>query len=312
VALIAFLVHRVDWAEAGEVFGGVSVLRVGGGLFLFVVAQFLCAVRLWYLLGAESAPVPLAEAIRLTAVGLFANNFLPGTIGGDGVKIYDLIRSGHARGTSVAAIATDRVLNLAALAAGLMLLAFAPGLLPGRLGIWVALIAPVILLLAYLLIRRTAVWSDAHPQPEQDDAGLPLRVRAFRCVRRLLRSGLVYFRRPGVLAIGFGFSLLSAGTMLAACWAAAAALFGEAGFIDVAAAYVMVYFVSLAPVSLNGWGLQEAGIVFFLARAGLPEPAGAGAAILIRLYQLAASLPGGFLVLRDRALVPPRGENDHA
>jgi hypothetical protein len=55
----------------------------------------------------------------------------------------------------------------------------------------------------------------------------------------------------------------------------------------------LAYFVTLVPISINGYGVQELSLTFlFSAVGGLSTAASLTIAVLIRLLYLTASLPG--------------------
>jgi uncharacterized membrane protein YbhN (UPF0104 family) len=72
----------------------------------------LTIVRWWLLARALDLPLPLREAFRLGMLGYFFNTLLPGSIGGDLVKMASVVRSQDRRTAAVASIIFDRVIGL--------------------------------------------------------------------------------------------------------------------------------------------------------------------------------------------------------
>jgi uncharacterized membrane protein YbhN (UPF0104 family) len=65
------------------------------------------------------------------------------------------------------------------------------------------------------------------------------------------------------------------------------------GFWLIAGLWSLAYFVTLVPISINGYGVQELSLTFlFSTIGGLSTAAGLTVAVLIRVLYLAASLPG--------------------
>ncbi|PJB66051.1 MAG: hypothetical protein CO094_08180, partial [Anaerolineae bacterium CG_4_9_14_3_um_filter_57_17] len=61
----------------------------------------------------------------------------------------------------------------------------------------------------------------------------------------------------------------------------------------------LAYFITLFPLSINGYGLQEFSVTYLLSTfAGISLPVSAMLAVLHRLLMMAASLPGA-LTLPD-------------
>ena len=64
-------------------------------------------------------------------------------------------------------------------------------------------------------------------------------------------------------------------------------------FWMIAGVWSLTYFITLIPISINGFGLQELSVTYlFLHVAGLSAAASLGLAVLIRIIWMLASLPG--------------------
>ena len=89
---------------------------------MILLAAFLCAASLvltifrWHgLVVAQGLPFTRRSAMRLGLVGYFFNTFLPGSIGGDFLKAYQISRGQKQRAVAVATVIVDRVVGLWAL-----------------------------------------------------------------------------------------------------------------------------------------------------------------------------------------------------
>ncbi|MGY6558605.1 MAG: lysylphosphatidylglycerol synthase transmembrane domain-containing protein [Nitritalea sp.] len=95
-ALALYLVFRkIDTAALG---GLLRQLHPGYLLLawlLFIASKVLTAFRLHDYYRALQIPINRADNLRLYAIGMFYNLFLPGGIGGDGYKVYLLKKSGQ-------------------------------------------------------------------------------------------------------------------------------------------------------------------------------------------------------------------------
>lgn len=72
----------------------------------------LTIVRWWVLARALALPLPPREALRLGLLGYFFNTLLPGSIGGDLVKMAAVVRTQDRRTAAVASIMIDRIIGL--------------------------------------------------------------------------------------------------------------------------------------------------------------------------------------------------------
>jgi uncharacterized membrane protein YbhN (UPF0104 family) len=77
------------------------------------IGLMLTITRWWILARALGLPLPPREALRLGLLGYFFNTLLPGSIGGDLVKMAAVVRSQDRRTAAVASIIFDRVIGLA-------------------------------------------------------------------------------------------------------------------------------------------------------------------------------------------------------
>jgi uncharacterized membrane protein YbhN (UPF0104 family) len=79
--------------------------------------------------------------------------------------------------------------------------------------------------------------------------------------------------------------------------------------------YSLVYFVTLLPVSVNGYGVQEVSMTFLLTSLGGVSMNGSlTSALLFRTLMMAASLPGALFVpamlAYSRETPPETGKGD--
>lgn len=98
-----------------------SLVRMRVVFFVLAVLAYPCTltlmgVRLWYLLGAQSMPVSLWEAIKQTFLGQFFNQVVPGTVGGDLVKAWYISRQTGRTAATIVTLFVDRLMGLVELA----------------------------------------------------------------------------------------------------------------------------------------------------------------------------------------------------
>jgi hypothetical protein len=290
LAALAFLLSRVDFDRAQAKLAAAD----RGWLLAGFLAQWcskLCWCLRWRALVVTAGyrPAPL-QLLRFILIGLFFNNFLPTTVGGDVVRAVALSRAHVPRAVAAASVIADRILGLLALG----LLATIGGVLgvllfPGG-GPWLASVALAISVsgLVALLTR-----------PE-----LLERVRGFLARRgqkladRLSRviEGVVFLSsRARALSGALFFSLGLAAFAAVFHWSIARAIGIEVPLI---AYFVVVPAVMLAaslPITLNGLGLRELGFVAFLGAQGVPAETAAVFALLAFLGPLVFAILGGIL-----------------
>lgn len=86
-------------------------------IFFLAFAAFLLAIssaslRLELIVKAQKIPITFKDAVYLTFIGYFFNNFLPTSIGGDVVKAYYLSKKIHKKTPAFTAVFVDRAIGL--------------------------------------------------------------------------------------------------------------------------------------------------------------------------------------------------------
>ena len=289
VGLLAFLARNIDIRRTVEFLGETSA-------WLFLVAcgvmvlQALLAVARWRMvMRHQEIQFSFSALLRYFWLGLFFNQVLPSSVGGDAARAYCLVREGCGIGSASVAVLLDRMCGMV----GLVLLVLVTLPLsfefitdgPTRWGV-VLVAGGAAAAIAFVLIldRLTA------------------RFRRWRIARGLTAlsrdaRGLFFAAGPGIRLV-----LLSVGVHLISV--AAMAVLAMAARLDVhwLAFVIVVPLASLlmtVPVSVAGWGVREGVMVVGLGYAGMTAEQAVALSILYGLLLLAVALPGGFVWLLD-------------
>jgi uncharacterized protein (TIRG00374 family) len=226
---------------------------------------------------------------------MFFNLLLPTSIGGDAVRAISLNAGSGRKMPALVSVLLDRLsglLMLLALACGAA--AFTSVTLPGWMLLAITSCAAAAILGLASLPMAIRLLSRLESQR-------PAAAR-FRRFAELLRAALVHFRRrPGLVTGAAALSLV-----IQVSGVVQVALIGGALGLDVPAsvygvAAPMVALLTLAPVSVSGMGVREAGMVVFLQPAGVDPGRAATLAFLWFCSQLAAGLVGGVVYLLRRS-----------
>ena len=234
------------------------------------------------------AGLAVGDIARFFAIGLFFNQTLPSTVGGDGFRIYFAWRAGVGLRGAVHGVLIDRVagmLGLIALAAVILPALFA--LFDDVRAAWAiaALIAAVaagyIILLALdrVIGDWLARWSVTRPIVDLSAAAR--------------RMWLPLPPAAAILALAVANHLLATATMLALARGLALPL----GFGALLVIVVPMLVVAAVPISVAGWGLREQAMVFGLAALGIGATDATALSVLFGGVMIAIGLPGGVLWL---------------
>ena len=114
-ALVAWIVQDVDFSEIGGVLQQSNVTLLVFAFGLYFLGYFLTAVRWRLLISIHRVQPPLLVLVQSFMVGIFFNNFLPSTIGGDVSRMYDVWRIAKDKSSAVSVVLVDRFLGVTAL-----------------------------------------------------------------------------------------------------------------------------------------------------------------------------------------------------
>jgi uncharacterized protein (TIRG00374 family) len=287
--LLTLLARGLDLPAFTRLFAQLPLWFYALSLAIILAGQVLYAWRWRVLLIALGVHVSFSVVLRQYFIGIFVNNFLPSTIGGDIAKVYLLGRD-HGYRSVTASVLLDRLLGvglLAVLAAATLWSVVMPSPVLAAARVAVSGVA-----VAFLFVLALAVFGTG---------GLPAHVSWMG------RSAVNVAARLQRLRVNMTGALTSP------------AILGQAGavviayFLGVAAVYII--FVSMQvgvtpplamilgvvmttavlsniPISLNGLGLREQLNVLLLAPLGVPREAAAAISLLLFGHLLVASLVG--------------------
>jgi hypothetical protein len=270
----------------------VGGLVVAQGLFL--VAILTIVTRWWRLLALAGCPTSWGDAMRLTFLGLFFNNVLPGATGGDLVKGVVVAKRNKGRGAeALVTVLVDRIFGLVALA----LLA---------LGVVLATRDEFEAMRAYLLWGLGALglglvlYSSKTFRRRVGLSALVDRMPLNEKLRSLDRAALSYLKQPGPVAIAFLFSFINHALVILGVIALGGALGVPEGQVSVPEYFVVVPLANLVgalPLAPGGWGVGELAFQGLFQMIGASPALGVAVSVTFRLSQLALSLLGGVVLL---------------
>lgn len=283
--LVVYLLVK-QWGEVAQ-----ALQRIPAGLFLLTFALMLVSrlavIGRWHiLLKAARVPVTVKQTAWITFAGLFANNFLPTTIGGDVARLAGTMLLGFDRAVCLASLFVDRLVGMAGM---VMILPFG---LP-----WI-LNAPDLRGLSYLVLG----WMAAGVAAPSHSGMKSIRENLLQILRRLWRALALWKETPGSLLEALCFSWIHMACFISIMYLLFASM--EHASMEqsisiwlVAGLWSITYFVTLLPVSINGWGVQELSMTFLFTHfGGISMESSITVALLVRTLQMLASLPGAVFI----------------
>ena len=287
LALCVFLLRDQNWNEIARAFQSIAPWRLVVVVLLTFASRFAVTMRWHVLLRAAHEMVSFRQSLRLTFAGLFASNFLPTTVGGDMVRLAGAVQVRMDASVSTASLVADRLVGMAG-----MLLPLPWGLAGlAQVGL-PALAAP--------LSKATPGASGANGTFATAGVAGWIRTvwnKMIAFTRKTLANFGLWMRHPGALGMSFFFTCVHMFCLFTSIWLLLEGMGETISWIEVAGIWSLVYFITLMPVSVNGYGLQEISATLLYVRlGGLSIEASVTIAVLVRTLQMLTSLPGAFFV----------------
>jgi len=286
IALIVVLIRQQGWGDILSALKKISFTDILLAVILIVASRFFVIGRWFILLRSGGVKISFSDTTALTFTGLFSANFLPTTIGGDVVRLAGAMQMGYDRAVCLASIAADRLV--------------------GMLGMVFTL--PYGLYLAFTTL--------GHGAAIQSIALSAFFTRLNNFIKRTLQTFSLWLKKPlallASLACTWGHMLCTFGAL----YILIGGLGSHVSFWMIAGLWSVSYFVTLIPISINGYGVQELSLTFLFSNiAGLTPAVSLTVAVLMRVLYMAASLPGAVFMPSilaaldtDRAVTDENGE----
>jgi len=261
IGLLVYLLDRGGWTEIVTAMRQIYLIDLLWVALLFIISRIAIVLRWHVLLKSGGIDIRFKDSLSLTFTGLFATNFLPTTIGGDLVRLAGAMQLGYDRAVCLASIAADRLI--------------------GMLGM--AMTTPIGLVYSWSTIQSgQAVLSLAF---------LLRKPMAF--IKRTISIFSIWLKNPVSLFTSLAFTWIHMLCLFGSIYLFVDDLGSHISFWMIAGLWSLTYFITLIPISINGYGLQELSFTFLMSHvAGLTPAMSLTVAVLIRAYFIIASLPG--------------------
>lgn len=292
LGLLAALVLIVDVDSVVSILFTADLPLLGLALIVALSDRALMIGK-WIPLARVLVPsVRIAPAVKAYLGASFASLFLPSSVGGDAVRAYAIGRNRDQVTEVAVSIVVERALGfigLTAITGAMLLLALgsvpeARRLLPWVLG--AAVVGCVLLILP--------VFVGGKPNSEQGKGGWWGKLRSLW--DRVLTGYRRYADHPRLLATVGLLSTLEQLFPVAIIWILARALDVPAGIYAVALATPISMFLMRLPIAIDGIGLVEGALVYFLGLFGVTADQALAIAVANRAVTTIVILPGAVFV----------------
>lgn len=264
IILLVILIREESSTEILSALKSIDPFYFIFSIFVMLISRMFVITRWHILLRSASISIPFLRTAMLTFTGLFSSNFLPTTIGGDVVRLTGAMQLGYDRAICLASLVADRLIGMVG-----MLFTLPFGLVP------VFSTPGALQAVAFTLLIE--------------------KIRAF--AKRTLNTFSIWLKKPKALFFSLFATFGNMACIFAAIYFLAEGMSDHLSYWLIAGLWSLTYFVTLIPISINGFGVQELSLTFlFSSIGGLSNAESLTIAILIRILFIITSLPGAFFL----------------
>jgi len=296
------------WSNLTKIFLQMNLWVFGACLGVFIIGQIIVALRWWLLLRTQSIFIDFWAAVRLHFLGLFYNNFMPSSVGGDLIRAWYVTRHTDRRFEAALSVFVDRAIGLVStlVISGFFYTVFLRGrriegtadtqggfsesmVAYSRIFLWSFLCVAAVFCLLLLHTKGRLILMKAWSY---------IYTLSRRMIRKLKDSIVIYCRRPLVVLAAFGLTVFLQLFVITGFW-----FLGVNLGIDASIKYYYVFFtltwvLGAVPVSIGGAVVVEFSLAsLFVKLAGVPQEAAAALALCQRAVWMLASLAGAAIHL---------------
>ncbi|MDD4753647.1 MAG: lysylphosphatidylglycerol synthase transmembrane domain-containing protein [Desulfitobacteriaceae bacterium] len=288
-ALLSWLLFSLDWQETWAALRGIDPLFLLIDVLLIAAAVGVSVVKWRLILKVQGIGVSAGELWNAYWVGLFFNNFLPSSIGGDAMRIFLIGKNAGNTPGVACSVVVERVLATLGLAMVGLGASFFSGENLLNIRVLFIILAAVSLILAAVLVwgripnfLKRGNGKAAHFAGSFIQYGGCLGKKPFVVFQVVIWSA--FFQVINVAVNYYLFKGLGI-TQVA---------FDKALFLIPATAAA-----AMIPVGINGYGIREGAYVALLAHYGVSRSLAFTASLLYAFLVSMCSLWGGILWLRS-------------
>lgn len=285
--LIWLIVRNTDVTGIGDRLATPELAPILSAFAVLGLQIVIISLRFDLILRALDRAIGFGTSAAINLIGIFFNQSLPSTIGGDVMRVWRLTRRGLALGPAVSGVLLDRATALLA-----MLILIAILLVPLAdliadptpvVGLGVAVGVGLVGAVAVTLLKRL-------PQGAR-------RLRLARGLESLVTDYVRLLKQPRIAIGVLGLAIVNHVGSVSAVYLIAQAYGVGLSFTACLLLVPPVLLLSVLPVSIAGWGVREVAMITALGFVGIAAADALVVSIAFGVLNIAIGLPGGLLFL---------------
>ena len=291
ISLLAFLLKKTGLGLFLQSFASVNLELCLLSVMLYIGSQYLSSFRWKILLMPHNITVTTPKLFSFYLVGMFFNNFLPSSIGGDAIKGYDLYRYSKKGKESFTTVFLERYTGLAALLMiGLISLVFISSLPEATL------VKILILGISTIFIVATIIVANSRVKNLTINLVSKLKITKLEKVVFEVYETFGKYKNHKSSFLNAVFLSIIIQVMNIVVYI----ILSNALNIKVPWGYFFLFFpiitvISMLPISINGLGIREGINVYLFTQVGVANSQALSLSLSWFLMVMVISLLGGFV-----------------
>ncbi|WP_425802985.1 lysylphosphatidylglycerol synthase transmembrane domain-containing protein [Desulfitobacterium sp. Sab5] len=287
--LIGWFIVAFNWNQILGMIVGLKLKWLLAAIMWIILAMVVSTVKWQAIIKAQGLQLSNKELWHAYWVGIFFNNFLPSSIGGDAIRILWVAKlSGDSPGAT-SSVVIERVLATMGLAiVGLLGCMFVDNPDHKLITLFGFLIILTLVLLALVMSGRAPKFLQANQN------------KIFKFIAGMIEHGLKARRNPLFIIKALLWSIIFQLCIVGTNYALFKGL--SLNMVDILKSVYVIPATSVAsmlPLGINGYGLREGAYVMLLAPFGVPKAGAFSASVLFAFLVSICSLWGGWVWLRS-------------
>jgi hypothetical protein len=304
LVMLGFLLYYTGFENTLTRLSKANLWYVPIGVVLYLLSQVVSSYRWQFLSEPLGFKLSLREFYDYYLIGMFFSLFLPGSIGGDAVRMFYLAKSANRKKReALLTLLAERGVGLVALLVLTSAVCLTPTLervnliLPLHLPLLPIIHLDLRLILlglsSMILIGYIVLWL------------LPLNQLEKRFPQlELLQQAKVYWANIGLLVKSVSISLLVHGLMVIMHLLIAQALQVHVDVLYITAVYGIVSLASVLPIAFAGYGVREGAYLLLLTKTGMSPETALAFAFYWDIISTCMSLLGGLILFKGHYKTP--------
>jgi uncharacterized protein (TIRG00374 family) len=292
-ALIYWLLSGIDYHSVSVIFSKVSIVIIFSAIGVHLLAFLLGGIRWWLMLRSTKISISLAKILPSYYLGLFFNNILPTSMGGDVVRLLHLNVRGLDAKALLASIIADRIVGLIMiLSMGVVCMFFSSDInlddnvLVYALVIALGIVSGVALLVSPWLGSSLERWQNRYRN-----------TRVRRGLLEVITLCHSYRSKPGLIFLAAVISLVMQSLIIFAYYMLGHSISVGLTLTTYFVVIPVVFIATSLPISIGGLGIREGVLVGLLIVLQVDKQMAVSLSLLYLAVLWLSTAPGAAVML---------------